>query len=189
MPPGAYYYGAAPSVLESARYYGLLLGAATGWLFRSEVRSWAAAAFGTAAAVWYWQTWQTAGLTRLTVLPLSGGQAIYFDTPGSRNGLRIGCGSVNSAPFLTMPFHRGRLRIPRLRARQPEASRAPGAKRHPGRLGALGGGSNTAVSRIRHNRDSREKAQKAQKAQKHSFFEPFEPFRGYSIRVWCRPSH
>jgi ComEC/Rec2-related protein len=173
--PGAYYYVAAPGVLGSALYYGLLLATATGWLFhpkppsspptptptpnpnpdpnpnlagahpdtapgtphscgsgletpracrlrpafrgavpacatgwlfRPKVRSLAAAAFGMAAAVWCWQTWQTAGLTRLTVLPLSGGQAIYFDAPGSRNDLLIDCGSVNSVQFLTKPFLR-----------------------------------------------------------------------------------
>ena len=194
--PGAYHYMAAPGILGSALYYALLLGAATGWLFRPKARSanpnrapnpnpnpnlnlnpnpnpnlttmarpfqpkthfWAstalrissilrfagwrrrilplprgegrgegeriaehplspqaycsgarplaAAALAIAAACWCWQTWQAASLTRLTVLPLGGGHAIYFDAPGSRNDLLIDCGSSNSVQFLTKPFLR-----------------------------------------------------------------------------------
>jgi ComEC/Rec2-related protein len=177
--PGAYHYVAAPGILGSALYYGLLLAAATGWLFRPKprpsdpnpnlnpnlnlnpnpnlggphpggalgtphlcgsgqripgacrlkpafraavsgcarfaatarrfrpkVRPWAAAALGIAAGFWCWQTWQAASITRLTVLPLGGGHAIYFDAPGSRNDLLIDCGSSSSVQFLTKPFLR-----------------------------------------------------------------------------------
>ncbi|MGA2661775.1 MAG: ComEC/Rec2 family competence protein, partial [Verrucomicrobiota bacterium] len=104
--PGAYYYVAAPGILGSALYYALLLAAATGWLFRPNVRSWATGALGVAAGVWCWQTWQIASSTRLTVLPLGGGHAIYVDAPGSRNDLLIDCGSSNSVQLLTKPFLR-----------------------------------------------------------------------------------
>jgi competence protein ComEC len=104
--PGAYYYVAAPGIFGSALYYALLLAAATGWLFRPKARSWAAAAFGLAAGFWCWQTWQTASITRLTVLPLSGGHAVYVDAPGWRNDLLIDCGSSNSVQLLTKPFLR-----------------------------------------------------------------------------------
>ncbi|HXP59906.1 MAG TPA: ComEC/Rec2 family competence protein [Dongiaceae bacterium] len=196
--PGAYYYVAAPGVLGSALYYGLLLAAATGWLFlpksplstptphpnlnlnlnptptpnptpaspqrhrgteaagpaataaptpnpnpnpapllpapaqlfRPRVRPWAAAALGLAAALWCWQTWQSAGLTRLTVLPVSGGQAIYFDAPGWRNDLLIDCGSVNSVQFLTKPFLRaqGVNRLPGLVLTHGKAQQIGGAQ-------------------------------------------------------------
>jgi competence protein ComEC len=104
--PGAYYYVAEPGILGTVLYYALLLAAATGWLFRPKVRSWATAAFGMAAGCWCWQTWQTASITRLTVLPLSGGHAIYFDAPGRRNDLLVDCGSSNSVQLLTKPFLR-----------------------------------------------------------------------------------
>ncbi len=130
--PGAYYYVAPPGILGSALYYGLLLAAATGCLFRPnppsstlnpnpkpnpnppapflpshpKVRPWAAALLALAAACWGWQTWQAASVTRLTVLPLSGGHAVYFDAPGRRNDLLIDCGSSNSVQFLTKPFLR-----------------------------------------------------------------------------------
>jgi hypothetical protein len=60
---------------------------AAAWLFRPKVRAWATAALAMAAGFWCWQAWQTASLTRLTVLPPGGGHAIYFDAPGPRNDL------------------------------------------------------------------------------------------------------
>ena len=150
--PGAYYYVAAPGLLGSALYYGLLLAAATGWLFlpkpppptpnpnpnlpapaqlsRLRLRPWPAAALGLAAALWCWQTWQSAGLTRLTVLPVSGGQAIYFDAPGSRNDLLIDCGSANSVQSLTKPFLRaqGVNRLPGLVLTHGKAQEIGGAQ-------------------------------------------------------------
>ena len=104
--PGAYYYMAAPGIFGSALYYALLLAAATGWLFRPRLRLWATAVFALAAGFWCWQTWQAACLTRLTVLPLGGGHAVYFDAPGSRNDLLIDCGSSNSVQLLTKNFLR-----------------------------------------------------------------------------------
>ena len=97
---------AAPSLLGSALYYAALLAVATGWLFRPRIRLWGSAALGLAAACWSWQAWQSASTTRLTILPLSGGHALYCDAPGSRNDLLLDCGSTNSVRWLTKPFLR-----------------------------------------------------------------------------------
>ncbi len=114
--PAACYYVAAPSLLGSALYYAALLGAATGWLFRPRIRVWGTAALGLGAACWSWQAWQAGCAMRLTILPLRGGHAIYFDAPGSRNDLLINCGSTNSVRWLTKPFLRaqGVNRLPNL---------------------------------------------------------------------------
>ena len=104
--PGAYYYVAAPGLFTSALYYAILLAVATGWLFRPRVRAWATPALGLAAGCWCWQTWQAAWVTRLTILPARGGQAIYFDAPGARNDLLIDCGATNAVQYLTKPFLR-----------------------------------------------------------------------------------
>jgi len=126
--PGACYYVAAPGLFASALYYAALLAISTGWLFKPQsgtdetnpsdpsnlslpapgfrVRGWRMAALLLAAGCWCWQAWQSALATRLTVLPLSGGHAVYFDAPGSRNDLLIDCGASNSVQFLLKPFLR-----------------------------------------------------------------------------------
>ena len=44
--------------------------------------------------------------TRLTILPLRGGEAVWFDAPGARDDLLIDCGNESSFEFITKPFLR-----------------------------------------------------------------------------------
>src|SRR5262249_1409863 len=44
--------------------------------------------------------------TRLTVLPLAGGHAVFCDSPGSRSDLLVDSGNENSVEFVMTPFLR-----------------------------------------------------------------------------------
>jgi beta-lactamase superfamily II metal-dependent hydrolase len=78
----------------------------TGWLFRPKLRLLKIA--GAAFLVLFWSglCWRNSSITRLHVLPVSGGMAVYFDAPGRRNDLLVDCGTTNSVAFTTKPFLR-----------------------------------------------------------------------------------
>lgn len=104
--PLAYRYVPAPSLFTTGLYYGLLLAAATGWLFRPRLRLAKIAGFALLIGIWGWQCWQHEQITRLTVLPVNGGIAAFYDPPGARQRLLVDCGTTNSVKFLTKPFLR-----------------------------------------------------------------------------------
>jgi len=102
--PRAYFYVSEPNLLTAGLYYGVLLTALTGWMLRPKLRAWKLAALAVAVGCWGWQCWQECSATRLSILPVNGGIAIYFDAPGTRNDLLIDCGATNSVRLLTKPF-------------------------------------------------------------------------------------
>src|SRR6266568_2967153 len=104
--PRAYFYVPAPSLFTSTLYHVLLLTILTGWLFKRERRVWKTGAFALALLIWCWGYWQERSATRLTILPLRGGWATYFDAPGTKNDLLINCGDARSVESLTKPFLR-----------------------------------------------------------------------------------
>ena len=103
MPGGCLHVG-TPTVLAFITYYGWLLCWRFGWLTKVRVRRWAfaalaALAFATAIE---WQVHRAA--TRLTILPLNGGEALHFHTPG--RDMLVDCGDTNSAGFVLKPYLR-----------------------------------------------------------------------------------
>lgn len=104
--PAAYHYVAAPSLFATIFYYALLLGVFTGWLLQPRWRIWKITGFVLATFIWCLQWQREHSATRLTVLPLSGGSAIYFDAPGSRDDLLVDCGNSNSVASVMKPFLR-----------------------------------------------------------------------------------
>ena len=114
--PGAYFYVPAPSWLEIGLYYAVLVGVVSGWLWAPKRRIWSAAALILIAAggIWYWQT--KCVETKLTVLPLNGGQAVWVDAAGRKNDWLVDCGDDSAVEFTLKPFLRGQgvNRIPRL---------------------------------------------------------------------------
>ena len=104
--PAAYRYVAAPSLFATFFYYALLLGVFTGWLFQPRWRIWKITGFVLATLLWclHWQREQST--TWLTVLPLNGGSAIYFDAPGNQHDLLVDCGNSNSVAMVVKPFLR-----------------------------------------------------------------------------------
>ena len=104
--PAAYRYVAAPNLFSTALYYAILLAVFTGWLFKPKWRVWKISGLVLLSALWCVQWQRENSVTRLTVLPLSGGSAVYFDAPGGKNNLLVDCGNSNSVQSVMKPFLR-----------------------------------------------------------------------------------
>jgi competence protein ComEC len=104
--PKAYAYVQAPSWFGTALYYAILIAIVSGWLFRPAWRAMKLGAAGTLIACWSILFWHDSLATRLTVLPLSGSSAVFFDAPGARNDLLIDCGRENAVNNIIKPFLR-----------------------------------------------------------------------------------
>ncbi len=128
--PAAYYYVPAPSWFTTVFYYALLVSMFTGWLFQPRWRVWKIGGFLVAAIFWGLQWQREFSTTRLTVLPLNGGSAVYCDAPGSRDDLLVDCGNTNSVESVVKPFLRaqGVNRLPTLALTHGDARHVGGAK-------------------------------------------------------------
>ena len=129
--PAAYYYVSAPSLGSSIFYYALLLGVFTGWLFEARWRILKISALVLGTTLWLLQWHSDHALFKLTVLPLNGGSAIYFDAPGSANDLLVDCGSTNSVESVMKPFLRaqGANHLPRVALTHGDLRHVGGVKR------------------------------------------------------------
>ncbi len=104
--PGGCFHIAAPSLAGFALYYVFLVSVLAGWLFRPKLRLWAGSGMAFLAILCFVE-WQAGrARARLTVLPLNGGEAVYFRTARSSENLLIDCGSESSAEFVLKPFLR-----------------------------------------------------------------------------------
>jgi competence protein ComEC len=104
--PRAYAYVAAPSLYTSILYYGILVGVLTGWVMAPKLRAAKLTCIGVAILVWAGLEWSEYSLTRLSVLPVSGGLAVFSDAPGTKDDLLVDCGVTNAVQSLTKPFLR-----------------------------------------------------------------------------------
>ena len=104
--PRAYFYVPAPGLFTSALYYAILLAVVTGWVFQAKLRAWRITALTVSVLIWCGQFWRESYETRLSILALNGGSAIYFDAPGTRHDLLVDCGTTNAVQFVTKPFLR-----------------------------------------------------------------------------------
>jgi competence protein ComEC len=104
--PEAYRYVAMPSLFTIAAYYAVLLAIFTGWLFKTKWRVWKIAGLILLIGIWCVQWLHENSATRLTVLPLNGGSAIYCDASGWKNDLLIDCGNTNAVEFVMKPYLR-----------------------------------------------------------------------------------
>jgi competence protein ComEC len=129
--PGAYYYVTAPSLFTVGLYYLVLLTAFTGWLFKPPRRRAKLVCLALLALIWCWQWQREWSATRLTVLPLNGGSAVYFDAPGARNDLLVDCGSTTAVERVLKPFLRaqGVNRLPYLILTHGDLRQMGGAQR------------------------------------------------------------
>jgi ComEC/Rec2-related protein len=104
--PGAFFYVPAPSWLDIAIFYAVLVGALSGWLFAPKRRMASALALILIAAgcVWRWQAARHD--VELTVLPLNGGHAVWVDAPGRKNDWLVNCGDMYAVGFTLKPYLR-----------------------------------------------------------------------------------
>jgi len=101
--PGGCFNVSAPHVSTMALYY-----AAFGVVAAGKCREWRRKpwfwALAAGLAVWWGvDQWRDHGETRLYVLPLQGGHAVFAEGPGGRNFL-ADCGHAQPVEAVTMPF-------------------------------------------------------------------------------------
>ena len=102
--PGAWFYVRSPSPLTFALYYTALVSLTAGWLVKPKLRLWVGGALAVLAAAWVGQWLWERSVTRLTVLPLSGGHAIYCAAPDAKDSFLRDCGDASASEFVTLPF-------------------------------------------------------------------------------------
>jgi competence protein ComEC len=104
--PGGCFHVATPRLLTFVLYYVALISVMAGWLVKPKVRVWTRFGLLLLAGAWL-VTWQVQrSTTRLAVLPLSGGDALYVAGQGVREDWLIDCGSESATEFVTQPFLR-----------------------------------------------------------------------------------
>jgi len=128
--PGGYFYVSSPSFMAFVLYYATLICVLAGWLRKPRLRLWVTVGLGILGTVWFAQMFHERNQTRLTVIPLNGGNAVYFDAPGHSHDLLIDCGNRSAAEFTLMPFLRARgvHRLETLLLTQGDANQVGGAQ-------------------------------------------------------------
>jgi ComEC/Rec2-related protein len=104
--PGGCRNIAGPSLAGFTLYYLLLVSVMAGWLFRPKWRAWTAGIVGLLAASCLFEWFHHRSTARLTILPLNGGEAVYFKPARSSYRALVDCGNESSADFVLKPFLR-----------------------------------------------------------------------------------
>jgi competence protein ComEC len=105
--PGAYWHAASPTVPEMVAYYAVLFALVSGWALRERRWRWfTPLAVVVFVALTGLRWWPTRNETTLTVLPLSGGEAVWINAPGRANDLLLDCGDERTSEMVLKPFLR-----------------------------------------------------------------------------------
>lgn len=99
--PFAWWHVKTPPLIASLCYYGALWLVVSGWWLRHRRQGGLLLLLLTALAVVTWQ--REHAHTRLTVLPLNGGHALFFEQPGAASWL-IDCGDERNWRSRVRPF-------------------------------------------------------------------------------------
>ena len=102
--PGAFVYVATPTALGIAAYYSVLIAVMSGVLRKPRWRVWAGGGLVLLCGLTAWRWQQERLATRMTVLPLGGGSAVYCDAPGRADDLLVDCGNEAAAERVMKPF-------------------------------------------------------------------------------------
>jgi len=116
LAPGAYWYVRAPSGLEIGAYYVVLIGALASPYLSEKLRRWLLAGALAGVAIYVLLRQLARPDPCLTVIPVHGGMATYFQGPEAGDAWLMDCGATNSVCFITKPFLRaqGVNRLPTL---------------------------------------------------------------------------
>jgi beta-lactamase superfamily II metal-dependent hydrolase len=129
--PDAYCYVPEPSLLSMAVYYAAVSAGFSGWFHtaRRKIAGATTALLIAAAYGWHWEA--ARGETALTVLPLSGGHAVYVAAAGRRNDWLINCGNAQAVDFTLKNYLHGQgvNSLPRLVLSDASARNCAGAPR------------------------------------------------------------
>ncbi len=105
--PGAYTHVATPSMATFALYYGILFSMISGWLLKPKFRLWIISGLTVLASICAFEWHRDWKVARLTILPLSGGESVYFKPAKSSDDLLVDCGNESTAEFVLKPYLRG----------------------------------------------------------------------------------
>jgi len=128
--PGSYFYVPAPSWISIGIYYLALVVILSGWLKTARRKIAGATILIFIAAIYFWRWEQSRDETKLTVLPLNGGHAVFVDAAGTRNDWLVDCGNENAVNFTLKNFLRaqGVNKIPRLVLTEGDSQNCGGAE-------------------------------------------------------------
>lgn len=101
---GGWFWVGVPSALGIATYYALLVEVMSGVFRKPRWRVWMGLGLLGLCGVTVAQRRSEGVLTRLMVLPLNGGSAVYFDAPGGSEDMLVDCGNGFSAERVLNPF-------------------------------------------------------------------------------------
>jgi ComEC/Rec2-related protein len=128
--PGSYFYVAAPSWISIAIYYVVLVVVLSGWLKTARRKVCGVAILNLIAGIYLWRWEYSRDETKLTILPLNGGHAIFADAAGTGNDWIVDCGNENAVNFTLKNFLRahGVNKIPRLVLTEGDSQNCGGAE-------------------------------------------------------------
>lgn len=106
--PFGHFYVRSPSPIAFVFYYGALLAVLSGMLNRRNLRTWLVIGLAVTGVVAAIQWLHERSMPRLTVLPLSGGHAVYFEPGWWGKDMLVDCGSASAAEFVLAPYLRTR---------------------------------------------------------------------------------
>jgi competence protein ComEC len=104
--PGSFHIP-APGPLGFLIYYTVLIGIMAGWFRHPRYTKPLIAAVGGLSLLWIGLKVPECFTTRVTILPMGGGDAIFVDNVGHRDDWLIDCGDVDPALHLLKPFLQG----------------------------------------------------------------------------------
>jgi ComEC/Rec2-related protein len=135
--PGSYFYVPEPSWISIGIYYSVLVVILGGWLKTARRKIFFAAILFLIAAI-YFQRWENSrDETKLTILPLNGGHAVFVDAAGTKNDWLVDCGNEDAVNFTLKNFLRaqGVNKIPRLVLTEGDSKNCGGAESLDGLFG------------------------------------------------------
>ena len=114
--PGAYLYVPEPCWWAITIYYLVIILLFSGWLNSRARWCWFLVLGAATLVMPGWRLAQAAVETKITVLPLNGGQAVVVDGPGRTHDWIFDCGNAQAEEFTLKPFLQGQgfNRLPRL---------------------------------------------------------------------------
>jgi competence protein ComEC len=102
--PGGWLRVGAPTALDFACYYAVVVVVLSGWLRHSRWRLWLAGALALLLGACGWQHVSASRVTHLAVLPLDGGHAVHCRGPDRAARVLVDCGSQDGFEFTLSPY-------------------------------------------------------------------------------------